>query len=80
VRAIAREVSVPFALLTRFMVLLGAMFLPICEVVEASIEYGLWDIQGRRGIMEDAWLEAAEGVDMDEGMQGIVLLLSCIVV
>jgi hypothetical protein len=60
-------VPVPFAPLAMFVVLLGAMLPPICKVVEAGIKHGLWDIRGRRGIMEDAWLEAAEGIGMSKG-------------
>jgi hypothetical protein len=45
------------------MVLFGAVFSPVCEVVESSIEHGSRDIRGHWGIVEDAWLEAVEGID-----------------
>jgi hypothetical protein len=65
--AVTRRVSAPFAPLTLFVVLFGAVLPPVSEVVEASIEHGLRDIRGHQGIMEDAWLEAAEGVGSSEG-------------
>jgi hypothetical protein len=61
-------VPVPFAPLASFVVLIGAMLPPVCEVVEASVEHGPWDIRGHQGIVEDAWLEAAEGIGMGQGV------------
>jgi hypothetical protein len=65
--AVARRVPVPFAPLAAFIVLLGAMLPPVSEVVEAGVEHGSRDIRGCQGIVEDAWLEAAEGVGSGEG-------------
>jgi hypothetical protein len=42
--AIACQVSVPLAPLTPLMVLFGAMFPPVCKVVEAGVKHGPWDI------------------------------------
>jgi hypothetical protein len=65
--AIAHRVPTPFAPLASFVILFRAMLPPVSEVVEAGVEHGLRDIQGRRGIVEDVWLEAAEGVGLGEG-------------
>jgi hypothetical protein len=65
--AIPRGVSAPFAPLAPFVVLLWTMLPPIGEVVEAGIEHGARNVRGRRGIVKDAWLEAAEGVGAGEG-------------
>jgi hypothetical protein len=67
-----RGVPASFAPLTALIVLFGAMLPPIHKVVEAGIKHGPGDIRGRRGIVEDAWLEAAEGVGASEGSQGIL--------
>jgi hypothetical protein len=40
----------------------------VCEVIEAGIEHSLRDVRGHRGIMEDAWLEAVEGVGTGKGL------------
>jgi hypothetical protein len=64
---VACGVSTPFAPLASFVVLFGAVLPPISEVVEAGVEHGPRDIRGRRGIVEDAWLEAAEGIGLCEG-------------
>jgi hypothetical protein len=61
-------VPTPFAPLAALVVLFGAMFPPVHKVVEASIEHSARDIWGRQGIVEDAWLEAAEGVSASEGL------------
>jgi hypothetical protein len=78
--AVLCQVPIPFAPLAPFMVLFGAMLPPVRKIVEAGVEYGSWDIQGHRGIMEDAWLEAAEGIGMCQGMQRVVFFPSCIVI
>jgi hypothetical protein len=67
VRAVVCRIPVPFAPLALFMILFRAMFPPVCEVVKAGIKHGPWDIQGRQGIVEDAWLKAAEGVGVSQG-------------
>jgi hypothetical protein len=66
-RAVACGVSTPFAPLASLVILFGAVFPPVGEVVEAGVEHGSRDIRGRWGIVEDAWLEAAEGVGLCEG-------------
>jgi hypothetical protein len=65
--AVACRIPVPFAPLALFIILFRAMFSPVCEVVEAGIKHGPWDIQGCRGIVENAWLEVAEGVGASQG-------------
>jgi hypothetical protein len=42
------------------------MLPPIHKIVKAGIEHSLQDIQGHRGIMEDAWLKAVEGVSVGQ--------------
>jgi hypothetical protein len=71
---------VPFTPLTAFVILLGAVFPPIREVVKAGVKHGSRDIRGRRGIMKDAWLEAAEGIGLCEGSQGVLFLPARIIV
>jgi hypothetical protein len=44
VRTVAHGVSVPFAPLAPFIVLLKAMLLPVCKVVETGVEHGPRDI------------------------------------
>jgi hypothetical protein len=66
--------------LASLVVLFGAVLPPIGKIVKASIEHGSWDIQGCWGIMEDAWLEAAEGVGTSEGLQGVLFLPVCVVI
>jgi hypothetical protein len=61
-------------------VLVGAVFPPVCEVVKPCIKHSSGDIQGHRGIMEDAWLESVEGVGMGQCAQGVVLLPSSAIV
>jgi hypothetical protein len=78
--AVAHGVSAPFAPLAAFVVLFGAMFPPVSEVIEAGIEHGSRDIRGRRGIVKDVWLEAAEGIGPREGSQRVLLLPTCVVV
>jgi hypothetical protein len=65
--AVMRGVPVSFAPLASLVVLLRAVLPPIRKVVEASVEHGSGDIRGHRGIMEDVWLEAAEGIGAGEG-------------
>jgi hypothetical protein len=66
--AIACQVSVPLAPLTPLMVLFGAMFPPVCKVVEAGVKHGPWDIWGYQGIVEDVWLKAAKGIGVGQGV------------
>jgi hypothetical protein len=66
-RAVVCRVPIPLTLLALFMILFGAMLLPICKVVEAGIEHGLWDVRGHQGIVEDVWLKAAKGIGMGQG-------------
>jgi hypothetical protein len=66
--AVARGVPVPFAPLASFVVLFRAVLPPVSEVVEAGVKHGPRDIRGRWGIVEDAWLEAAEGVGSRKGL------------
>jgi hypothetical protein len=42
--AVAHGVPASLAPLASFIVLFGAVLLPICKVIEASIEHGPWDI------------------------------------
>jgi hypothetical protein len=65
--AIACGVSTPFAPLASLVILFGAVLPSVSEVVEASVEHSARDIRGHWGIVEDAWLEAAEGVGSCEG-------------
>jgi hypothetical protein len=44
VRAVTCGVPTPFAPLTALVVLLGAVFPPVCKVVEAGVKHGPWDI------------------------------------
>jgi hypothetical protein len=60
-------VPVPFAPLAALVILFGAVLPSVHKVIEAGIKHGLWDIRGHRGIMEDVWLEAAEGVGTSKG-------------
>jgi hypothetical protein len=69
-----------FTPLTSFVILFGAVLPPIRKVVEAGIEHGSWDIRGRWGIMEDAWLEAVEGVGASKGPQGVLFFPACVVI
>jgi hypothetical protein len=78
--AVARRMSAPFAPLASFVVLFGAMLPSVSEVVEASVEHGPRDIRGRRGIMEDAWLKAAEGIGSCKGSQRVLLFPAHVVV
>jgi hypothetical protein len=80
VRAVTRGVSMPFAPLTVLVVLFRAMFPSIRKVVEAGIEHGLWDIRGRRGIMEDAWLEAVESISASKGSQGVLFFPARVII
>jgi hypothetical protein len=73
-------VPVPFAPLAALVVLLGAVFPSVHKVVEASVEHGSWDIRGRRGIMEDAWLEMVEGIGAGKGLQGVLFFPTCVVI
>jgi hypothetical protein len=66
--AVTRGMPASFAPLASFVVLLGAMLPPIGKVFEASVKHGLRDIRGHRGIVKDAWLKAAEGISMGEGL------------
>jgi hypothetical protein len=66
-RAVTCGVPVSFAPLAALMVLLGAMLPPVRKVIKAGIEHGPWDIRGRQGIVEDAWLETAEGIGVSKG-------------
>jgi hypothetical protein len=77
---VACRVPAPFTPLAAFVVLLGAVFPPVGEVIEAGVEHGSRDIRGRRGIVEDAWLEAAESVGPCKGSQGILFFPTRIVV
>jgi hypothetical protein len=65
--AIACGVSTPFAPLASLVVLFRAVLPSVSEVIEAGVEHGSRDIRGHWGIVEDAWLEAAEGVGSCEG-------------
>jgi hypothetical protein len=65
--AVVRRVPAPFAPLALFIILFGAVFPPVSEVIEASVEHSPRDIQGCWGIVEDAWLEVVEGVGSSEG-------------
>jgi hypothetical protein len=56
------------------------MLPPIRKIIEAGIEHGPWDVRGRWGIMEDAWLKAAEGIGMGKGLQGVLFLPLCVVI
>jgi hypothetical protein len=78
--AVARRVSAPFAPLASFIILFGAVLPPVSEVIEAGIKHGPRDIRGCRGIMEDVWLEAAEGVGSCEGLQRVLLFPARVVV
>jgi hypothetical protein len=73
-------VPVPLTPLASFVVLFRAVLLPVGEVVEAGIEHGSRDIRGRRGIVEDAWLEAAEGVGPRKGSERVLFLPTRIVI
>jgi hypothetical protein len=73
-------VSTPLAPLAVFVVLLGAVLPPIHKVIEAGIEYGPQDIQGRWSIVEDAWLEVAKHISASKGSQGVLLFPACVVV
>jgi hypothetical protein len=44
---------------------IGAVLPPIHEVIKTGVKHG--DVQGCRGIMEDVWLEVAEGIGMGQG-------------
>jgi hypothetical protein len=65
--AVTRGMPMSFAPLASFVILLRAMLPSIRKVVEAGVEHGPRDIRGCRGIVEDAWLEAAEGVGTGKG-------------
>jgi hypothetical protein len=65
--AVTCGVPTPLALLASFVVLFRAVLPPVGEVVEAGVEHGPRDIRGRRGIVEDAWLKAAEGIGSRKG-------------
>jgi hypothetical protein len=65
--AVACGVPIPFAPLASFIILIGAMLPPIHKIVKAGIKHGPWDVQGCQGIMEDAWLEAVEGIGAGQG-------------
>jgi hypothetical protein len=70
----------PFAPLAALIVLLRAVLPPVCKVVKAGVKHGLRDIQGHRGIVEDAWLEAAKGISTSEGSQGVLFFPACVVI
>jgi hypothetical protein len=70
----------PFAPLTALVVLLRAVLPPVRKVVEAGIKHGLRDIRGRRGIVEDAWLEVAESVSTSKGSQGVLFFPTRVVI
>jgi hypothetical protein len=65
--AVTHGMPASLAPLASLVVLLGAMLPPIHKVVEAGVEHGPRDVRGHRGIVEDAWLEAAEGIGTGEG-------------
>jgi hypothetical protein len=67
-QAVTRGVPASFASLTSLIVLFRPVLPPVHKVVEAGVEHGPWDVQGHRGIVEDAWLEAVEGVGASKGL------------
>jgi hypothetical protein len=66
-RAVACGVPTPFAPLASLVILFGAVLPSVGEVVEAGVKHGSGDVRGCRGIVQDAWLEAAEGVGSCKG-------------
>jgi hypothetical protein len=79
-RAVVSGVSIFATPEAVHVVFIGAMLPPICEVVEPCIEHGSGNVQGCWGIVENVWLKAVKGVGVGQGMQGVVLLLSSIIV
>jgi hypothetical protein len=79
-QAVSCQVPISFAPLASVVVLFWAVFPPICEIIEPSIEHGLQNIQGHWGIVEDAWLEAVEGIGTSKGSQGVLFFPSRVVV
>jgi hypothetical protein len=79
-RAVTCGVPIPFAPLAALVVLLRAMFSPVCKVVKAGVKHSLWDIRGHWGIVEDAWLEATKGIGASEGLQGVLFFPACVVI
>jgi hypothetical protein len=77
---ITHGVPASLAPLASFVVLLGPVLPPIREVVKSGVEHGSWDVGSRQGIMEDAWLETAEGVGASKGSQGVLFFPSCVIV
>jgi hypothetical protein len=72
--AVVHEVSAPATPEAMCIIFIGAVLLPIHEVIEPCIKHGLGNVQGHRGIMKDAWLKAAEGISAGQCMQRVVLL------
>jgi hypothetical protein len=78
--AVMRGMPASLTPLTSLVILFGAVLPPIGKIVKAGVEHSSWDIRGRRGIMEDAWLKAAKGVGTSKGSQGVLLLPACVVI
>jgi hypothetical protein len=55
-------------------VFIRAVLPPICEVIKPCVKYCLRDICHCWGVMEDARLEAMEGIGSSQGVQGVVFL------
>jgi hypothetical protein len=63
---VVHRVSISFTPLTVYIALVGAVLPSIHEVIEVCIKHSPGDIQGCQGIVEDVWLEAAEGIGVDQ--------------
>jgi hypothetical protein len=60
-------VPVPLAPEATLIVLVRAVLPPVRKVVKPCVEHGLGDVQGRQGIMKDAWLKSVEGIGTGQG-------------
>jgi hypothetical protein len=65
--AITRRVPIPFIPEASFVVLVGAVFPPIGEVIEPCIKHGLQDVRGYQGIIKDARLKSSKGISAGQG-------------
>jgi hypothetical protein len=67
VHTLVCEVAMSLAPEAVRVIFVGPVLPPVCEVVEPHVEYGLGNICSCWGIVEDTWLEAAEGIGSGQG-------------
>jgi hypothetical protein len=74
------NMPISFAPVAMLIVFVWAMFPPVHKVIEPCIEHGSRDVQDCWGIVEDMWFQPAKGICMGKSMQGVLLLLSHVII